>query len=110
MNNPVETITVALIVVVAAAYLAGRYLLKKRQARQAGSCGGSCGCSASKPKLRQTDKPREVKASPRALFKRPRPAKARSTTPLNYGLREDRLSFFVCPSYTGPGGGIGRHA
>ncbi len=49
MNSSPETIIVLVIVLLAGAYLTRRYL-KKRQAK-ANGCGGSCGCSAPKPKL-----------------------------------------------------------
>ncbi|MDQ8187647.1 FeoB-associated Cys-rich membrane protein [Pelagicoccus sp. SDUM812002] len=52
MNSPTETAVVIVIVLLAGAYLTRRYLLKQRQSKDS-SCGGSCGCSVSKPKIAQ---------------------------------------------------------
>ncbi|MDQ8181742.1 FeoB-associated Cys-rich membrane protein [Pelagicoccus sp. SDUM812005] len=50
MESTAEPLVVALIVLLAGAYLGRRYLLKRRKAASGSSCAGSCGCGATKPK------------------------------------------------------------
>lgn len=52
MSNPAETTLVIVIVLLAGAYLTRRYVLKKRSEARGDSCGGTCGCSATKPKFK----------------------------------------------------------
>ncbi len=49
MESSTETVVVALMVLLAGAYLGRRYLQKRRA--KANGCAGSCGCAATKPSV-----------------------------------------------------------